>query len=173
MFKTSSGWSKTPPTIERLKEVLHYDHESGVFTWKIATCNRNKPGDVAGAHTKSGYIYITIDSKKYQAGNIAWYYMTGEWFSGIVDHKDLNRGNNSFLNLRKADRRMNVVNTPKRSNTSSKWKGVSWSKRSKRWIMQFKFKGLKIVRSFRDEREAAEEYMFFALEHHGEFARFD
>lgn len=40
-------------TIERLKEVLHYNEDTGIFTWKAG-----KRKGIAGHKNKRGYIII-------------------------------------------------------------------------------------------------------------------
>lgn len=161
-------------THERLLELLHYDPETGVFTRKSAR-GGGKAGDAAGVLLSNGYIQIMIDYQKYGAHQLAWFYVHGEWPNRDVDHKDTVKNNNSIANLRLATARQNRYNTAKRQGTSSKWKGVAYDPgRKKCWKMSFRLPdGGVIQRRYEDEREAAEEYMFLALEHHGEFARFD
>ena len=42
---------------QRLREILHYDADTGLFTWKVMLAHRRKPGSVAGSRTH-GYIEI-------------------------------------------------------------------------------------------------------------------
>lgn len=70
----------------RLKEILHYDPESGVFTWIMPTSNRVKAGDVCDTVGPIGYIVIGVLGKRRYAHRLAWLYMTGEWPSDQVDH---------------------------------------------------------------------------------------
>ncbi len=93
-----------------------------------------------------------------------------------VDHKDHNGLNNQKYNLRFCTYSENQQNKLKQifydgKKTLSKYKGVSWHRRDKKWIAQ-------IVTShknnhlgyFVDEIEAAEAYNKAALEKFGEFA---
>jgi hypothetical protein len=68
----------SPLTQTELKEYLHYNPDTGVFTWKKSTSKRMKVGSVAGSHY-SGTIGIVINKKPYRANRLAWLYMTGEW----------------------------------------------------------------------------------------------
>ena len=70
----------------RLREILHYDQQTGVFRWKVMLAHRRKPGDVAGSLTH-GYIEIGIDNRSYRAHRLAWLYVTGEWPSSFIDHR--------------------------------------------------------------------------------------
>jgi len=45
-------------TQQELKELLHYNPETGIFTWKVSTARRVSSGDVAGTKRKDGYIQI-------------------------------------------------------------------------------------------------------------------
>ena len=51
----------------------------------------------------------------------------------MIDHKDRNPLNNQKSNLRECTRSQNTMNSRKRRNSSSKYKGVSWHKASKKW----------------------------------------
>jgi len=47
----------------RLKELLHYDPDTGLFTW----LRPGWKGVIAGTHHPSGYIHIRVDNKPYRA----------------------------------------------------------------------------------------------------------
>ena len=54
----------------------------------------------------------------------------------VIDHKDRNRLNNQASNLRYVSLSQNLMNSSKRLNTSSLFKGVCWDKRSNVWKAQ-------------------------------------
>lgn len=80
--------------------MLHYDPETGTFTWLIDRSIRAYAGEVAGYTDKRGYVGISVDNVDYRASRLAWLYMTGEWPKRQVDHKNKIRGDNSWNNLR-------------------------------------------------------------------------
>lgn len=158
-------------TIERLKEALHYDPETGAFTWKI---HRGKatPGKVATALANDAdapYIYICLDYQRYYAHRLAWFYMTGEWPSRIVDHANGRHGDNRWINLRQATPAQSGWNRKVQSNNKIGMKGVS--KRSsgkKRWFARINDK---YIGAFATPEEAHAAYVMAAKEAHGEFFR--
>ncbi len=89
-------------TQERLKEVLNYDPETGVFTSKVRLGYRGKNvGDIVGvevtrSHTK--YLTVQIDKYKTYLHRLAYLYMTGE-IPLVIDHEDGNGLNNKWSNL--------------------------------------------------------------------------
>lgn len=105
-------------TAQRLRELLHYDPETGVFTRRVAT-SRSHVGSVAGTLNVCGYLVARLDGTLYLLHRLAHLYMTGEWPEYGVDHKDTHRANNCWLNLRPADQRLNMQNQ-RRSQAGSK-----------------------------------------------------
>lgn len=97
-------------TQARLKELLHYDPETGAFTWRVRRGGPATPGSRAGSVTYKGYLYIGIDNERHMAHRLAWLYMTGAWPGDQIDHRDTNKMNNRFANLRLATNSFNGQN---------------------------------------------------------------
>lgn len=85
----------------------------------------------------------------------------------MPDHIDRNSLNNQRNNLRIATSQQNVVNSPSRKNSISRFKGVTWDKSHNRWKARL---GSKYLGQFRSEKDAAAAYNIAAKELHGEFA---
>jgi hypothetical protein len=86
-------------TQERLKELLDYDQETGIFVWKEPITNISV-GVVAGTLNDQGYLIIGLDNERYRAHRLAWFYVYGKWPDNQIDHRDHNRSNNRIKNLR-------------------------------------------------------------------------
>ena len=71
----SNNHIETVITQSKLKELLHYDKETGIFTWAVARARRVKAGDEAGSKTVYGYLQIRISVqstlKSYKAHRLA------------------------------------------------------------------------------------------------------
>lgn len=112
-------------TQERLKQLLHYDAATGVFTW---IARRGKRTDIVGrvaGFDSNGYIGITIEHKKYTAHSLAWLYVYGEMPLSELDHKNRIRSDNRIRNLRKATRKQNACNQSLRKLSKTGVIGVS------------------------------------------------
>jgi AP2 domain len=90
----------------------------------------------------------------------------------LVDHQDHNGLNNRRSNLRDATGTLNAANQHKRSRpTSSRYKGVTWDKRDRKWRAQIKDgPRYRSIGYFRNEEDAARAYDAAALAAWGEFA---
>jgi len=88
-----------------------------------------------------------------------------------VDHIDMNKLNNQKINLRACTNQQNNRNTKSKKNSSSKYKGVSWDSKNKKWISQIclgQNKHKKLGR-FTNEEDAARKYDEAAKLYHGEY----
>lgn len=96
-------------TQERLKELLEYDPETGIFIWIKRTSNRVKVGDIAGVPSH-GYVRISVDGKTYAAHRLAFLYMIGKFPKHEGDHENTVRNDNRWENLRDLPHSVNVQN---------------------------------------------------------------
>lgn len=157
-------------TQKYLKSLLEYNPETGAFIRIKRTSNSVSIGDLAGT-LSYGYISISINNKKYQAHRLAWLYMTGAFPQSQIDHRDQNKSNNVWSNLRECTHLQNMTNRNEQKNNTSGYKGVSWCKRIKKWRVCLSFNGrYKHLGYFDDKHSAAAIYNKKALELHGDFA---
>lgn len=158
-----------PPTLDRLKYLLSYDPQSGVFRWENPQSNRVKKGSVAGGVCDHGYRVIGIDGKTYRASALAILYMTGKYPKEVVDHKDRDRSNDSFENIRPATYQENSFNSGAHADNHCGFKGVHLHKQTGKWRAQIRV-GRKIhIGLFDTPREAHQAYMEKARELHGSY----
>jgi hypothetical protein len=132
------------PTAEKLRELLHYDPLTGVFTRRVKTGGRYGAdvGAVAGTLTDAGYLKVSVMSYQYRAQRLAWLYMTGEWPAADVDHIDGDRTNNRWANLRDVSRSTNLQNKrAAQSNSKTGLLGACWATRDQRFIARIKADG--------------------------------
>ena len=159
-------------TATRLREVLFYDPESGLFTWKVAPNGRITIGQIAGSPGNEGYISIKIDRVLYRAHRLAWLYMTGEWPQNKVDHKNRDVADNKWSNLRAATNQQNCFNQGVRRNNKAGLKGVHWHKQTKKWAAAIAIDGVQThLGLFPSAERAHQAYAEAARTHRGEFAR--
>lgn len=160
--------TKSNLTAARLREVLIYNPETGVFTWRVNNGRNGKTGCVAGG--KSGkYQKITIDGIANAAHRIAWAYTHGEWpEKGYIDHENGNGMDNKNSNLRDATNGENMQNkVGAHKNNKTGLLGVHLHGKSGKYISQIRTNGAtKTVGSFNTAEEAHEAYLHAKLKDH-------
>lgn len=88
-------------TQKRLREILHYDPQTGIFTF----VKGSRQGKVAGAqHDARGQLKVAIDHQRYLLHRLAWLWMTGAMPRSNVEHINGDRADNRWENLREGER---------------------------------------------------------------------
>lgn len=165
----------TTLTAERLRELLRYEPETGVFTRRIATGyrGRHRAGEIAGSINDQGYRIICVGTEKYRAHQLAWLYMKRVW-PGELDHINGVRDDNRLCNLRKTSSSQNKANSKLRTDSVSGFKCVRWEKRRRHYVARIRANGKQThLGSFNTPERAFVAYLLAAKKHFGAFARWD
>lgn len=143
-------------TQQRLKELLHYDAETGIFTRKVRTANRTRVGEIVGSRHSGGYVCMCIDGNKQLAHRLAWLYVHGKFPDEQLDHINGDRSDNRLANLREANNKQNQENIGLRANNSTGFRGVSFNTQSGKFEAYVQHNGRRIYAGrFEDAEQAA------------------
>ena len=135
-------------TQKHLKEILHYDPETGIFT-------RIKTRDIAGCLDTEGYRRIMVDGIRHKAHSLVWLYEYAAWPKDQIDHINHIRDDNRRCNLREVTRSENMRNRTKYKNNTSGVTGVSLHKPNSKWLSNIRINGkLKHLGYFNDINDA-------------------
>lgn len=120
-------------TQERLKELLDYDPDTGLFVRKVVRGGQ-KAGAVAGSVYNHGYVLVYVDRRRYYAHRLAFLFIEGSFPPEQVDHINHDKADNRWENLRPVTRQENQRHTSMNSNNTSGVAGVYWHKNKNKWV---------------------------------------
>jgi len=112
-------------TQARLKELLHYDADTGIFTWAKKPSNRILIGSIAGSN-KGKYLYIRINKTDHLAHRLAWLYVNGHQPKHQIDHINHDSKDNRIYNLRDVTQSANMQNSSMHKRNTSGVTGVAF-----------------------------------------------
>lgn len=137
---------KQLPTQEYLQECFNYDPLTGVLTWKTrpvshfktvraaSVINSRCAGKPAGCLNGHGRKIVSIGAGvQVIAARLIWKLVTGDEPEDLIDHKDLDKANDRWDNLRPATKAQNEYNTPVRRNNTAGFKNVCWAPREQKY----------------------------------------
>jgi len=155
----------------QIKEVLRYDPETGVFTWRprkteqfgglnpsrdMKKWNACYANTTAGGVGSAGYRFITVYDIPYLASRLACLHMTGSFPDDCMDHINHIKDDDRWCNLREVTRAENNRNLAMRKSNKSGVTGVHWYSPSQVWRANIRIKGkLKHLGCFADIKNAA------------------
>lgn len=170
-------------TAEYARQLLNYDPETGILTWKARTPDmfedglrakewrcRNWNAKFAGKRAGcicNGYQRIRVNDVLYVGHRLAWLITYGAWPDDELDHRNGTADGDSLINLRPATRQQNCQNLRLRSDNKSGHMGVSWNKSSSKWGARIKISGKYLHLGLFDEvTDAANAYLAAKAKYH-------
>lgn len=167
--------------VQFLSECFSYYPDTGALIWRkrpehhfastsyAERFNNRYAGTAAGSQNGAGYLHVGIGGVMHRVHRIAWALSTGEWPTVKIDHKDGDRSNNKWLNLRLADDAGNSQNCKIRIDNTSGYKGVFAS--STGWRSKISARGKRYDLGRFNSPELAHEFYDLAAQMlHGQFA---
>lgn len=126
-------------THEILLDVIEYDQNTGSVIWSDTPRNRRSRDrfclkEAGSLHRSTGYRHLTLSSVRYRMHRVIWFYVTGAWPEGVIDHINGIKNDNRWVNLRDVNPEDNTRNAKLRVDSSSGITGVSWDKREVKWM---------------------------------------
>ena len=162
------------PSHERLMELLDYNPGTGLLEWRELppTTRINRWRNARYANQPAGFLRkgrlrLSIDGKAYEASRVIWKLMTGDDPRLTIDHRDRDRMNNKWENLRLATNAQQQYNSSYSNKTG--FRGVHRSGAG--FAARITVAGKKLyVGYFRTPDEAGQAAVEATRLHHGEFA---
>lgn len=142
--------AKPLPSQEYLRQLLDYDPETGVLTWKARTPEmfsadgrdpqwkaRNWNSKLEGKEafnvkSPNGYLASLLNGKRLYAHRVIWAWFHGYW-PGYIDHINGDRADNRLSNLRVTTKVKNQRNVRYTKPSKSGVVGVNWFKQTSKW----------------------------------------
>ena len=144
-------------SVALLSEALDYDPTSGVVAWKTRPmhhfCSRKSwaswnavfAGKAVGRISVAGYLVFQITTQQkvstLKVHRVAWALHYGDWPKQQIDHVNGVRTDNRLVNLRDVSNFENARNHRRSSTNTSGYTGVTFHKRSGKWMAQINHKG--------------------------------
>lgn len=167
-----------------LQALLAYDLNTGILTWRprppelfahmstYRLWNARFAGKPAGYLHTSGHINVDIGDQRTFAHRVIWKLMMGEDPPDEIDHRDTNKANNRWGNLRVSTHTQNSQNRALRSDSTSGFRGVGWHKGKGKWRVRIYINGKCKSLGYYDNIEpATAAYSAAAAKAYGEFYR--
>lgn len=176
--------TRTPLPAEAMRELLHYEPETGKLFWLARpesafssaraqlSWNARWAGKEAFTATNYGYPVGNINARTYQGHRVIWAIVHGVWPEHDLDHINGDRADNRLANLREATRSENLCNRDMSPQNTSGHKGVYFHEKTQKWRAHIKKDGkFRFLGCFPVLDDAIAARALAADKLHGEFAR--
>ena len=161
---------KSGITKQFLKE--HLEYQGGHLFW-VKHRGNVKIGQQFGNNHSKGYRHGKLKGESHYEHRLIWLYHNGEWPT-YIDHINGIKDDNRIENLRECTSQQNSFNRKSGKSSSSKYKGVCWSKQRKKWVANYTYKSkTHHIGLYETEEAAAEAYRKFTENLHQGFANYE
>jgi hypothetical protein len=138
------------PAPDVIRKLLNYNPRTGLLEWRERDASFFLDGQKSASHQSviwnakyagkpaltaisNGYCCGTLLNFKVRSHRVVWALMTGAWPSAEIDHKNGDRADNRWNNLREVSSCENSRNCGRSAGNTSGFTGVSFHKISGRW----------------------------------------
>ncbi len=130
-------------TAEEARALFHYDELSGELIRRVTVASNARAGDAIRCKNAGGYRIVRAFGRLYRTSRVIWLMRTGDWPpDGFeIDHRDTDKGNERWLNLRLATPFDNCANVGLQARNTSGFKGVYFNKLRGKWFAQITVRG--------------------------------
>lgn len=177
--------SKALPSPEVLRQLLRYEPETGKLFWlqrpahmfatehEFRRWNTRYSGHAALTSVDTrGHLHGKVLNDLHLAHRVIWAMQTGEWPSSLIDHRDCDKSNNRWENLRLATHAENSHNRCLSINSMSGIKGVTFQPKAGKWRARIMVRGRTVYLGWHaTAQEAADAYAKASTDLHGAFGR--
>ncbi len=146
-------------TQKRLKEVVTYNPETGIFVWNFGRPAASKDSRAGGIAKKTkpndaNYRQLAIDFVDYTEHFLVMLYMKNVHVTaGTIYHLNNDKTDNRYKNL--VIRKKRVINKSMSKNNTSGVTGVNWCKRTEKWQASITVNGKTIFLGRHNNKEDA------------------
>ena len=171
--------------IETIRELIDYDEQAGLLTWKLRESKWFKSESRASAWNnrwagkpalntlmipsrgaRKGYLGGHILYEKMLAHRVAFAHFHGHWPDLVIDHINGDTSDNRICNLRQATYQQNSMNRERSANNTSGYANIQKTKSGRFSV----YMSIGVYDTIDQARDA---YRSAARHHHGEFALID
>ena len=147
-------------SVETLRNLIHYDSESGQMVWRPRSDNLSFTTRWAGkrvftSDNGKGYKTALVMGRRLTAHRVAYAIFYGRAPRGEIDHINGVREDNRIQNLRDVPAAINRRNSARSSRNVSGVTGVSWKKAYSKWQACFQVDGKQIHLGYFSRKEDA------------------
>ncbi len=155
---------------ELLRDLFSYDN--GKLFWLKVRSNKVKLGQEAGFYCQNGYHYMHVANVKIKRNRAVWIYHNGSIPEGmLIDHINGVKLDDRIENLRLASKSENLFNSKRRSNSTTKFRGVRLRRDGIKWVARITVNSKEIhLGSFLTEDEAKAAYLVALDQYAGAFS---
>lgn len=157
-------------TWNMLNDLLSYNPDTGIITYKVSKAGHVQAGREAGAYHRKGYRHIRIKNKLHLSHRVAWALHYNERPPKYIDHINGVGTDNRIANLRATTLTENARNRRTPCNSSSGVIGVNWN--GKYWVARVRENGKCHYAGYHKDKESAISALeLLRKKLHGEFYR--
>ena len=152
----------TELTAELVRQLLHYEPDTGFVYWKIKHTAKSRVGAPVNSQNslETNYRTIKLFDMYYRLHRVIWLWVYGTWPKGVIDHINGIKSDNRLLNLRDVTKTENQLN--RESHRKGRLMFTSYNSSTEKWMANLpstvskKYNTPRYLGTFITEKEAYE-----------------